>query len=179
MMNPDANRVLLPIGDWEPDKKAMIPALYMLSRLKPRPEITLLNMISIPPSAPLDASHFKDITDKAKSRMNPLAKWLSGQGFKVSIRIALVRDVADGIIEEASKNGCIAVLMQKKSRPDRVLPKCKRMSFVKAFEFFVVALLSMAILRESTTWRVMNSLKTCPVIVTLAGSSCNGGANHE
>lgn len=169
MMNPDANRVLLPVGDWEPDRKAMIPALYLLSRLKPRPDVTVLNVISIPPSAPLDASQFRDITDKAKSRMTQLAKWLSGQGFKTSVKIALARDVAEGIIEEASKNGCIAVLMQKKSRPDRVLPKGKRRSFVKAFEFFVVALMSMAILRESTTWRVMNSLKTCPVIVTLSG----------
>lgn len=172
----EANRILMPVGDWEPDRKAMLPALYLMSKMKPRPQVMLFNVISVPTTAPLDASQFRDIIDKTKSRMmNPLAKWLSGQGFDVSVKMALARDVVEGIVEEASKNGCMAVLMQKKGRPDRVLPKgVKRKNFAanvaKTLEFIVVAMISMAIFRESTTWRVMNSLKTCPVIVTLAGS---------
>ncbi len=164
----EASKILIPIGEGEFDKKALLPALYLLSRMKPKPEVTLLSVISVPTTVPLDASQFRDIIRKIGSKLKPLAGWLSGQGFKTSVKIALARDVVEGIVEEASKSGCMAVLMQKKSRPDRVLPKSRRLSLMKTFEFFVVALMSMAILRESTTWRVMNSLKTCPVIVTLA-----------
>lgn len=164
----EANRILMPVGDWEPDRKAMLPALYLMSRMKPKPQVMLLSVISLPSTVPLDASQFSDIIRKTESKLKPLAVWLSGQGFKTSVKTALARDVAEGIVEEASKSGCVGVLMQKKTRPDRVLPKGKRLSLMKTFEFFVVAIISMAILRESTTWRVMNSLKTCPVIVTLA-----------
>ncbi len=167
---PDANRVLLPIGDWEPDRKAMLPALYLLSKINPKPQVMLFSVISVPTTAPLDASQFREIIRKTESRLKPLASWLLGQGFKTSVKIALARDVAEGIVEEASKSGCIGVLMQKKGRPNGVLAKGKRMSLMKAFESFVAALSSMSILKEGTTWSVMNSLKTCPVIVTLACS---------
>lgn len=166
-MTSEANRILMPVGDWEPDRKAMLPALYLMSKMKPKPQVTLLCVISVPATAPLDASQFRDVIRRTESKIRTLSGWLSGQGFKTSIKITLARDIVEGIMEEVSKSGCMAVLMQKKSRPDRVLPKGKGHP-LKPLEFLVAALMSTAIFRDSTTWRVMNSLKTCPVIVTLA-----------
>lgn len=168
-MTGEANRILMPVGEWEPDRKAMLPALYLMSKMKPKPQVMLLSVINVPATAPLDASQFRDIIHKTGSKLKPLAGWLSGQGFKTSVKIALARDVVEGIVEEASRPGCAAVLMQKRNKPDRVLPKGKGHP-LKPLEFLVVALMSTAIFRDSTTWRVMNSLKTCPVIVTLADS---------
>lgn len=109
-----ANKILIPLGVTL-DKPKIIAGLHALSSFRD-PLLVLFHVIDLPSrTAPLDPTLYETEFKEAENNyLNPVARWLSDQGYHVKTKVAIARSLADGIIEEANSGGYAAVLLLKR-----------------------------------------------------------------
>nr|MDO8134736.1 universal stress protein [Candidatus Njordarchaeum guaymaensis] len=108
------NRILIPLGP-DLDKPKIVAALQALSSFRD-PLLVLFHVIGLPSrTAPLDSSYYEnEFREAEKKYLLPVARWLTDQDYHVQTRVAVARNVADGIIEEANKGEYDAILLLKR-----------------------------------------------------------------
>ncbi len=99
-------RVLVPLG-WPVPLEEMISALVELGE---DIEVTLLHVITIPMTAPLE------VNVKAPDWLEEMAERLRERGYKVEVKVVEARGVAEGIVEEAEEERYDLILMFRRKR---------------------------------------------------------------
>jgi nucleotide-binding universal stress UspA family protein len=109
-----ANKILIPLGPTL-DKTKIVAALQALSSFK-NPLLVPFHVIELPSrTAPLDSAYYEsEIKEAEKKYLVDVARWLRDQGYHVRNKVAVARDVTDGIIEEANNGEYVAVLLLKR-----------------------------------------------------------------
>lgn len=111
--SPASIKILIPIGD-QFSKERITEALHVLSTFK-NPIIVLLHVIEVPSrTSVLDPEPYRDEITKAERKLNDLSKWLTDQGLKVVVKVAVARNIADGIVEETERDGYLIVFLMKR-----------------------------------------------------------------
>jgi len=111
-------KILIPVGDLV-SRELITRALHALSSFRD-PLIVLLHVVEIPSrTAALDPEAHRHQIQKAEERLNELARWLTSQGLKVKVRVAVARSAADGIIEETERDGYLIVFLMKRKMVSR------------------------------------------------------------
>lgn len=89
-------------------------ALHVLSAFK-NPSIVLLHVIEVPSrTATLETEPYQDDISRAENELNDVSTWLSNQGLNVQLKVAVARNIADGIVEETERDGYLIVFMMKR-----------------------------------------------------------------
>ena len=104
--------VLVPVpGPVDKEKLAVVlDKLYFLGR----PRLTLFHVVEVSSrTSPLNSEFFRDAINRAERGLKPLKTWLEKLGYKVSIKVVLARDVAEGIVDEVGLGGYDAVVMMR------------------------------------------------------------------
>jgi nucleotide-binding universal stress UspA family protein len=109
-----ANKILIPLGPTL-DKKKIVAALEALSSFR-NPLLVPFHVIELPSrTTPLDSALYEsELREAEKKYLVDIAKWLRDQGYHVQTKVAIARDVTDGIIEEANNGEYVAVLLLKR-----------------------------------------------------------------
>ena len=108
-----AARILIPVGDVT-DEEKIIKALYTLSVFQ-TPLIVLLHIIEVPSRVtPLYPSIFKEEIERWEEKLDGISRWLNQQGYRTAVKIMTARNIAEGIISEAEREGYDAVVMLKR-----------------------------------------------------------------
>jgi nucleotide-binding universal stress UspA family protein len=109
-----ANKILIPLGPTL-DKIKIVTALQALSSFK-NPLLVPFHVIELPSrTTPLDSSFYEnEFKDAEKKYLHDIAKWLQDQGYHVQTKVAVARDITEGIIEEANNGEYVAVLLLKR-----------------------------------------------------------------
>ncbi len=106
-------RILIPVGD-AISKKLITRALHVLSAFR-KPAIVLLHVVEVPSrTSALDPEAYRSEIDKAKDRLMELSKWLADQGLHVTVKVAVARNVVEGIIDETETDGYLIVFLMKR-----------------------------------------------------------------
>lgn len=106
-------KILIPIGNLV-SKELITRALHVLSAFKD-PTIVLLHVVEVPSrTGVLDPEPYRDEISKAETKLNDLAKWLADQGLRVSVKVRVARNIAEGIVEETDRNGYLIVFLMKR-----------------------------------------------------------------
>jgi nucleotide-binding universal stress UspA family protein len=95
-------------------RQLILQALHVLSAFK-NPSIVLFHVIEVPSrTATLETDPYHDEIRRAENRLNDLSKWLTDQGLSVQVKVAVARNIADGIVEETESNGYLIVFLMKR-----------------------------------------------------------------
>jgi nucleotide-binding universal stress UspA family protein len=95
-------------------KQLIMQALHVLSAFK-KPNIVLFHVIEVPSrTATLETEPYQDEIGRAEKRLNDLSNWLVDQGLSVRVKVAVARNIADGIIEETESDGYLIVFLMKR-----------------------------------------------------------------
>jgi len=105
--------VLVPVS-LEPEKHLLLRAFRMLGWGDA--EYTLFHVVEVPITTAPYANDLAGILGEVRKRLEPLADWLRGQGYKVEVKVVAARDVVDGIIEEIEESPYLLILLHKKRR---------------------------------------------------------------
>jgi len=106
-------RILIPIGDLV-SRQLITRALHVLSAFK-NPLIVLLHVIEVPSrTGTLDPEPYRNEIDKAERKLKDLSLWLENQGLNAVVKVAVARNVADGIVEETERDGYLLVFLMKR-----------------------------------------------------------------
>ena len=128
-----ANKILIPLGPTL-DRPKIVAALQALSSFR-NPLLVPFHVIELPSrTAPLDSALYEaEFKEAEKGHLLDVARWLRDQGYHVQTKVAVARDVTDGIIEEANNGEYVAVLLLKRRvkkgffrRPKSVSEKVSR-----------------------------------------------------
>ncbi|WXG43412.1 MAG: universal stress protein [Promethearchaeati archaeon SRVP18_Atabeyarchaeia-1] len=109
-----ANKILIPLGPTL-DKPKMAAALQALSSFR-NPLLVLFHVIELPSrTAPLDSAYYdSEFKEAEKKYLLDATRWLKDQGYHVQTKVAVAREVTDGIIVEANNGEYVAVLLLKR-----------------------------------------------------------------
>jgi len=89
-------------------------ALHVLSAFK-NPSIVLLRVIEVPSrTATLETDAYQEDIKRAEKELDDVSSWLSSQGLNVHVKVAVARNIADGIVEETERDGYLIVFMMKR-----------------------------------------------------------------
>jgi nucleotide-binding universal stress UspA family protein len=112
----DSAKVLIPVGDMI-SKPLITQALHVLSAFR-NPLIVLLSVIEVPSrTSTLDPEPYQNEIKQAEMRLSEVSRWLTDQGIRVHSKIAVARNVAEGIVTETEADDYLVVfLMKRKSR---------------------------------------------------------------
>lgn len=106
-------KILIPIGDLV-SRQLITRALHVLSAFK-NPLVVLLHVIEVPSrTATLDPEPYRNEIDRAEKKLKDLSTWLENQDLKAVIKVAVARNVADGIVEETEQDGYLLVFLMKR-----------------------------------------------------------------
>jgi nucleotide-binding universal stress UspA family protein len=106
-------KILIPVGS-AVSRKLITEALHIFSVFK-TPLIVLLTVIEIPSrTATLETEPYRVQISSAEKKLNDLSEWLTAQGLRVQVKVAVARNVSEGIIEETDSDGYTAVFMMKR-----------------------------------------------------------------
>jgi len=96
-VSENPRRILFPvIEDFSPDKlRALISGVIGIQNV----EITLLHVIRIPMTAPLDEETFSEELAEWEGKLKRLAEQLERGGMKARVRVVLSRSILTGIEE--------------------------------------------------------------------------------
>ena len=106
-------KVLVPLG-WQVPVDELISALVELGE---DIQVTLLHVVSIPMTAPLE------VEVEPPEWMVKLAEELKSRGYEVEVKVIEARGVVEGIVEEAEENKYDLILMFRRKR--RWFPKIR------------------------------------------------------
>jgi nucleotide-binding universal stress UspA family protein len=111
-------KILIPIGDLF-SRQLITRALHLLSAFR-EPLVVLLHVVEVPSrTGTLDPDPYREEIDKAEKRLRDLSRWLDNQGLKAAVKVAVARNVAEGIVEETERDGYLLVfLMKRKVKKD-------------------------------------------------------------
>ncbi len=102
----ELRKVLLPLKD-RVDAKEIVAAL---SQLEGGSELTLLHVVKVPITTPLD------VEVNTPSWLRELAQELRSMGIPTKVIVAEARDVADAIVEEAEEGKYDLIIMFKRKK---------------------------------------------------------------
>ena len=106
-------KILIPVGS-AVSKKRITEALHLFSVFK-NPLIVLFTIVEVPSrTATLETEPYRLQIEHAKKRLNDLSQWLTAQDLKVEVKVAVARNIAEGIIDETESDGYTAVFMMKR-----------------------------------------------------------------
>ncbi len=96
-MSGNPKRILFPVTEgFSPDKlRALISGTIGISDV----EVTLLHVVRIPMTAPLDEEAFSEEIAEWESKLKELAEQLERGGMKAKVRVVLSRSILTGIEE--------------------------------------------------------------------------------
>lgn len=96
-MSGNPKRILFPVKEgFSPDKlRALISGTIGISDV----EVTLLHVVRIPMTAPLDEEAFSEEIAEWESKLKELAEQLERGGMKAKVRVVLSRSILTGIEE--------------------------------------------------------------------------------
>ena len=96
-MSGNPRRILFPVvEDFSPDKlRALISGTIGISNA----EITLLHVVRVPMTAPLDEETFSGELAEWEGKLRRLAEQLEGGGLRARVRVVLSRSILTGIEE--------------------------------------------------------------------------------
>ncbi|MCC6029640.1 MAG: hypothetical protein LM591_05835 [Candidatus Korarchaeum sp.] len=96
-MSGNPRRILFPvIEDFSPDKlRALISGTIGI----PNAEITLLHVVRVPMTVPLDEETFLGELAEWEGKLRKLAERLEGGGIRATVKVALSRSILTGIEE--------------------------------------------------------------------------------
>ncbi len=96
------------------------------------PRVTLLHVIRVPETLPVEADEFRAEADRAKERLRAIYNWFRKQGCAVRLKIAAARNVAEGIVQEANTGRYLAVVLMKRVGKRGILERLFRRSVSEA-----------------------------------------------
>lgn len=106
-------KILIPVGELV-SKERIAQALHVLSSFK-KPMIVLFHVIEVPSrTATLEPDPYHHEIKEAERKLSGLSKWLTDQGMKVTLKVVVARNVAEGIIDETESDGYLVVFMMKR-----------------------------------------------------------------
>jgi nucleotide-binding universal stress UspA family protein len=106
-------KILIPVGS-AVSRKLITEALHIFSVFK-NPLIVLLTVIEVPSrTATLETEPYRLQISSVEKKLNDLSEWLTAQGLRVQVKVAVARNVSEGIIEETDSDGYTAVFMMKR-----------------------------------------------------------------
>ena len=95
-------------------RQLIMQALHVLSTFK-KPIIVLFHVIEVPSrTAPLETEPYQEEIKRAENKLNDLSQWLTGQGLSVEVKVAVARNIADGIVEETENDNYLIVFLMKR-----------------------------------------------------------------
>jgi nucleotide-binding universal stress UspA family protein len=107
--------ILIPVGDIV-SKQLINQALHILSAFK-NALVVLLHVVEVPSrTAILEPEPYQEDIRRAEQRLTNLAKWLTDQGLRVRIKVAVARSIPEGIIEEADSGDYLLVFLMKRKQ---------------------------------------------------------------
>jgi nucleotide-binding universal stress UspA family protein len=107
--------ILIPVGDIV-SKQLINQALHILSAFK-NAMVVLLRVVEVPSrTAILETEPYQDDIRRAEQRVASIAKWLTDQGLRVRIKVAVARSIPEGIIEEAETGNYLLVFLMKRRK---------------------------------------------------------------
>jgi len=111
--NDRFSKILIPMADFV-SKEKIIHGLQVLSVFK-NPLVVLLHVIEVPSRTQTLNSYpyEKEVADH-RSRLESVANWLRGQDYDVEVKVAIARNIVEGIVSEANLGNYDAVLMLKR-----------------------------------------------------------------
>ena len=110
-------RILMPIAG-SADKELMVKALYALSAFKD-PEIVLFHVVEMPSrTVPIEVASHREEIASAEHILSPTDKWLRNQGYSVTKKVVVARDVAEAIVGEGDAGNYVFIIMTKR-RPEK------------------------------------------------------------
>jgi nucleotide-binding universal stress UspA family protein len=105
--------ILIPVGDIV-SKQLINQALHILSAFK-NAVIVLFRVVEVPSrTAILEPEPYQDDIERAEQKLVSLAKWLTGQGLKVRVKVVVARSTPEGIVEEAERGNYLLVFLMKR-----------------------------------------------------------------
>ncbi len=108
------NAVLVPLSEgtrFSDFVTSVLPLLRFSS-----PSITLFHVVEAPITSPLSPESMNGILRRFEDTAKPIAQWFEQQHYKVSIKTAVARSVADAILEETSTGNYAFIFMLKRRR---------------------------------------------------------------
>jgi nucleotide-binding universal stress UspA family protein len=110
---PGHTKILIPV-DKTASKGLITRALHLLVAFK-HPQIILFHVIEIPSRAStLDLDPYRNEINRAEENLTQLSKWLTEQGLEASIKVAIARNAAEGIVTETEMDGYMIVFLMKR-----------------------------------------------------------------
>jgi nucleotide-binding universal stress UspA family protein len=107
--------ILIPVGDIV-SKQLINQALHILAAFK-NAIVVLLRVVEVPSrTAILEPEPYQDDIRRSEQKLTNLAKWLTDQGLRVRIKVAVARSIPEGIIEEADTGGYLLVFLMKRRK---------------------------------------------------------------
>jgi nucleotide-binding universal stress UspA family protein len=148
--------ILIPVGDIV-SKRLINQALHILSAFK-NALIVLFRVVEVPSrTAVLEPEPYQDEIRGAEQRLTELAKWLTDQGLRVRVKVAVARSTSEGIVEEAQRGDYLLVFLMKR----RMVKGWRR------------------ILRRSVTERVVRSANCVVMTAPLEELSRHGASSSK
>ncbi len=81
----------------------------------PNPDIVLFHVIEVPSrTAALEPEPYRDQIQDAEKRLNEISVWLKNQDISVKSKVAIARNVAEGIITETESGGYTIIFLMKR-----------------------------------------------------------------
>jgi nucleotide-binding universal stress UspA family protein len=95
-------------------KDLIMQALHVLSAFR-NPLIVLLSVIEVPSrTGTLDPEPYRSEIKQAEVRLSEVSKWLANQGMKVRSKVAVARNVVEGIVSETEMDDYLVVFLMKR-----------------------------------------------------------------